>query len=105
MALISPTAHRLLALSNLSGIGPVALAQIAQAPDFLTSSIDALAALTPKLQKALEVPSAWAEAQSKAAANIEQAKKQLASMALVFLSDHRFVQRGFNLVKSAQGLI
>ena len=80
MALISPTAHRLLALSNLSGIGPVALAQIAQAPDFLTSSIDALAALTPKLQKALEVPSAWAEAQSKAAANIEQAKKHSAQI-------------------------
>lgn len=70
----SPVANRLLALGNLSGIGPVALEAIAKAPNFLSVPIEDLAAHNPRLQKALSAPLAWAEAQAKAEADIEQAK-------------------------------
>ncbi len=67
------TTRRLLALSNLHGVGPATLEKIAEQPGFMTVSIDELGALVPKLRKALAEPTAWPAAQGKADHDLEQA--------------------------------
>lgn len=78
MSAPSAIARRLLTLSNLHGVGPMTLGQIAEQPDFMAASIDDLGVLAPKLRKALAEPTAWPVAQGKADRDLEQAARHKA---------------------------
>ena len=70
--------QRLLALSKLRGVGPSTLEKLLLASDFATCTIDDLAALSSKLRKALEEPSAWSRALQAADSDFDQASKSQA---------------------------
>jgi DNA processing protein len=66
MEAVSTATNRLFELSHLRGVGPAQLNAWASRPDFATLSLDSLAARTPALQKALELPDALEEAREQA---------------------------------------
>lgn len=85
--LISEPTTKMLALSMLRGIGPAALHQIAQIPDFTTKDIQELTDCFPKLQKALDSEEAWSTAQEKANYQVREAERFQARIISV-LDDH-----------------
>lgn len=74
MEIISPVTEKILALSMLKGVGPVALRKVSALPGFDTASIDSLAKQLSQIDKALSHDSAWDDAQELAGQQVEQAK-------------------------------
>ena len=72
MSGISPSTHKLLALSMLRGIGPATLRKLAGAPAFEKSSVEDLAKNVPALAKAL-IDQAWSEALEEAMTQADRA--------------------------------
>lgn len=72
---ISEPTFKMLALSMLRGVGPVALHQISEIPNFTTKDVQELAVYLPKLRKALEAESAWDIALEKALYQIREAER------------------------------
>jgi DNA processing protein len=73
--MLSDIDFKLFTLNKLKGVGPATLKKLAATAGFLEASPLELAALNPKLQKALNIPGAWSEAQKLADADIAAALK------------------------------
>jgi DNA processing protein len=73
--LISEPTSKMLGLSMLRGIGPAALHQIAEIPNFAAKDVRELADCLPKLRKAFESEGAWSLAQEKAFYQIREAER------------------------------
>lgn len=65
---------RILTLSALRGIGPVAIKRIASIPGFATASPEELAAHVPALKKALAAENAWLDATKISEDQVQQAE-------------------------------
>ncbi|UZW62842.1 hypothetical protein [Lysobacter enzymogenes] len=74
MSAVTPATAYLLSLSGLRGVGPAALRQVAQAPDFLDEPLEALGRRIPKIQKALDEDQAWENAEAFARRQEDQAE-------------------------------
>ena len=75
MIAISTKTEKMLVLSMLKGVGPATLHQVAALPNFLLEDIDWIAKKSPKIQKSLELPSAWNTAQAQACFQISEAQR------------------------------
>ncbi len=73
MNTITPVTEKILALSFLKGVGPVALRKISSHPDFKDASIDFLSRQFSVLDKALSTSNAWESATESAKHQIEDA--------------------------------
>lgn len=72
---ISPSTEKLLVLSGLPGIGPIALSAVLRHPEFESRSLADLGGLNPAVAKALSTPGALAEAERRAARDIRAAEE------------------------------
>lgn len=75
MSVITPSTAYLLSLSGLRGVGPAALRQVAQVPDFLDEPLETLGRRIPKIQKALDEDQAWEHAEAFARRQQDQAEE------------------------------
>jgi DNA processing protein len=73
MNIISSVTEKVLALSALKGIGPVALRKMSAVPDFESASIDVLASRFSQIDKALSHDRAWSEAMEFAQHQVHEA--------------------------------
>ncbi|MFU4942297.1 DNA-processing protein DprA [Pseudomonas aeruginosa] len=73
MSPITPVTEKILALSLLKGVGPVALRKISSHPDFKYASVDLLSRHFSVLDKALSTSSAWEIASDLAKLQVEEA--------------------------------